>query len=734
MTAQSTPELDPAQRHHDVCEWFACDRYDKLSPRVGFVMQRREAAREAAAHRDLDGGPRIAHRAWRHGPSRLQRLDVTRSTLLLASIPVLLVGAALSIALRTNRLRFGAAIASQVLGTVLVLAAVIPILAGADPIEVTWPWPAPIEQIAFRVDALGAFFLAWSLPMTLLGTLYALDYLRPYFVAGRNGGPHFALLTMTSVSFVLIYSVQNALVFLLGWEIAAVAAWLSVIWDYRSQKIRFAGFNYLVSTHVGLFVLVAAFMLLHSASGSMDFADFGAYLVAHPGQGTLFLLLGVAFALKAAFFPFHTWLPRAHSAAPAHVSALMSGVIHKAGLFAFLRFTLLAGRPEEWMGWSVLLFGAISAVFGVLSTSAQRDLKRLLGYSSTENVGIAAMAFGIGMLGWAWGTPTLTVIGFGAGLLHVLNHALFKCSLFYAAGAIYRSTHTVDLERLGGLARRMPRTAIYFVIGGLAMCGLPPFNGFISEFLLYTGLLSSPAPTGEGDVVLVCAAATLAFVGAVAALSTTRAFGLAFLGVPRDRSIEVRSDAPGTMAFPMLVSTIAVVVIGVYPTAALHMITPVVDLVPGAAGAHVDLAQVLSPVTWACRAFAVLLAVAAVVAWRRRAGSRDSVTWGCGYTATNPRMQYTGSSFAAQFATLFRPALPVVTRERLPAEVFPQHASHLSTHHVDAVERRMFEVLGQGEDFVQDTSARIPEQPRFAFAAGTLVLVIVAAVALGELL
>lgn len=662
---------------------------------------------------------------------------MTSSALLLTSIPVLLVGAALAVGLRTNHARAVAALVTQAISTLLVLASVWPVLAGAPSVEVTWPWPAPIDQIAFRLDALGAFFLAWSLPMTLLGTLYAYGYLRPYFHAGRNGGPHFALLNMTSVAFVLIYAVQNALVFLLGWEIAAVAAWLLVIWDYRNQKIRFAGFNYLVSTHVGLFVLVAAFMLLHSYTGSMDFAAFGAYLSGHPaGQGTLFLLLGISFALKSAFFPFHTWLPRAHSAAPAHVSALMSGVIHKAGLFGFLRFTLLAGRPEPWMGWAVLVFGAASAVFGVLYTATQRDLKRLLGYSSTENVGIAAMAFGVGMLGWAWSNPALATLGFGGGLLHLLNHAFFKCSLFYAAGAVYRATHTIDLERLGGLARRLPRTAVFFVIGGLAMCALPPFNGFVSEFLIYSGLLSGAAPTAEGDVVLVCAAAVLAFVGAVGALATTRAFGLGFLGVPRDPSIHVGEDAPRSMAIPMAVHSVGILVLGVYPDVALLLVEPALRLiaVEPAGAAATDLGRVLTPVVWACRALAVVLGVSMVAAWRRRARGRASVTWGCGYTAGNPRMQYTGSSFSAQLSTLFRPALPVVTREHLPTALFPQHASHLSTNHVDAVERRMFEVLGQGEQFVQDTSERIPEQPRFAFAAGLLALVIVALVALGEVL
>lgn len=659
------------------------------------------------------------------------------STLFLASIPVLLIGAGLAAGLRTNRARGIASLVSQAIATLLVLFSLWPILSGGAAIEVIWPWPAPIDRIAFRLDALGAFFLAWSLPMTALGTLYAVGYLRPSFESGRNGGQHFALLNLTSVSFVLIYSVQNALVFLLGWEIAAVAAWLLVIWDYRSQKIRFAGFNYLVSTHVGLFVLVAAFMLLHSYTGSMDFAAFGAHLSGHPaGQGTLFLLLGVSFALKSAFFPFHTWLPRAHSAAPAHVSALMSGVIHKAGLFAFLRFTLFAGKPEAWMGWSVLVFGAASAVFGVLHTATQRDLKRMLGYSSTENVGIAAMAFGLGMLGWAWGNPALASLGFGAGLLHVLNHALFKCSLFYAAGAIARAAHTIDLERLGGLARRLPRTAVFFLIGGLAMCGLPPFNGFVSEFLIYSGLFSGAAPTPEGDVVLVCAAAVLAFVGAVSALAVTRAFGLAFLGVARDPSVHVTGDATRSMAIPMAVHSLGIAVLGVYPEVALRLVEPVLTLFhfSPAAAAPTQLAGVLGPVVWACRGLALVLALSLAAAWRRRAAARESVTWGCGATTGTPRMQYTGSSFSALLSTLFRPALPVVTREHLPTEPFPQHASHLSTNHVDAVERRMFEMLGQGEEFVQDTSARIPEQPRFAFAAGLLALIVVALVALGEVL
>lgn len=520
-------------------------------------------------------------------------------TNLLTAGGLLIAGALLALLLRRNGHRALAAVASQAAATVLVLAALLPVLRGGVPIAGSHPWSYPIESMVFQVDALGAFFLSWSLPMTLLATIYAVGYLRPYFDAGRNGGPHFALLNVTSLSFVIIYSAQNALVFLLGWEIAAVAAWLMVIWDYRSQKIRFAGFNYLVSTHLGLFVLVAAFMLMHAESGSMNFASFGAFLSTPSRQRAVtFLLLGTSFALKSAFFPFHTWLPRAHSAAPAHVSALMSGVIHKAGLFAFLRFTLLMGRPEEWMGWGVLCFGAVSAFFGVLYTSAQRDLKRLLGYSLTENVGIAAMGFGVGYLGLAWGTPTLVVLGFAGGLLHIFNHALFKCLLFYGAGAVYRAKHSVNLERLGGLVRKMPRTAVLFLVGGLAIAAVPPLNGFVSEFAVYAGLLSGVAPSPLANAALVCAAALLAFVGAVSALSIVRAFGVAFLGQPRDPLLHAPAEAPPSMLGPMYVHAAGIVAVGLVPQLGLKVIGACLSLFDASADASANdlLGRLVRPV------------------------------------------------------------------------------------------------------------------------------------------
>jgi hydrogenase-4 component B len=411
----------------------------------------------------------------------------------------------------------------------------------------------------------------------------------------------------------------------------------------------------------------------------------------------------------------------------------MSGVIHKAGLFGFLRFLLLVGRPEEWMGWTVLVFGAASAFFGVLYTSVQRDMKRLLGYSSTENVGIAAMGFGLGSLGTTWGIPSLTLIGFSGGLLHLLSHAAFKCLLFYAAGSVYRATHSVDLERLGGLLRRLPVVGWLFLLGGLAAAGLPPLSGFASEFVIYSGLLSASAPTPSARVTFVVFAAALAFVGAVSALSFVRAFGIAFLGSPRDATVHVAPAVPKTMLGPMLLLAGCVAILGAVPILGLRAVgAPAALFLSPAEGVdHVALLAPIHALQTGLQALMLLMVVVCVVGWLAGRNARAHVTWGCGYTALNSRMQYTASSFSAEFARLFVPLLPQLRREKLHREIFPRESGHLATHHVDGVEQRMFEVLGQGDQMISRASERIPEEPRFAFAAGLVAIVIIMGLLLG---
>ncbi len=655
---------------------------------------------------------------------------------LLGAVLVLVLGALACLLPLRNGVRAAIGIGSQVLATALVWSTVLPVLFGAPELTGELAWAYPVGLLRMRLDALGAFFLSWSLPMTLLGSVYAAGYLRAAFSSGRNLGVHYALLNMTALSFVLVYTGEHALVFLLGWEIAALAAWLLVIWDYSNQKVRFAGFNYLVSTHIGLIFLVAAFMVLYTHTGSWYLDSFGSWLQTDksPQRVLVFLLLVTSFGLKSAFFPFHSWLPRAHAAAPAHVSALMSGVIHKAGLFALIRFVLLMGKPDEWMGWFLIGFSACSALVGSLYTMSQRDLKRLLGYSSTENVGIAGMGLGVGCLGLSWDMPALVAIGFAGGMLHILNHAFFKCQLFYAAGAVYQSAHTVDMERLGGLARLLPWTAMAFLCGGVAISGLPPLNGFASEFTIYSGLFHTGTQALSAKLALALGGVLLAFVGAVSALSITRAFGIVFLGTAREPSAHVPHEVSRWMLLPMGVHAVGVVVLGVFPAAGLALVAGPTRLLLGPASPALD--AVLAPLAARLNNIglmsAALSAVVALVLWLRFRASpspaRTHSTWGCGYDAPNTRMQYTGSSFSFETSGMFRSILLLIRRKKAPAGYFPTDAYYL-TDCVDAVERRLFNVIGQGDHSASELSRKIREDdPRIAFAAGLAVVVLFAVV------
>jgi hydrogenase-4 component B len=656
-------------------------------------------------------------------------------TALNAAVLVLLLGAAACLLPVRNGTRAAIGVLSQVIATAVIWAAAVPVLLGAAPVVGELAWAYPVGTLRVRLDALGAFFLAWSLPMTLLGSVYAVGYLRPYIDSKRHLGLHYALLNLTSLSFVLVYTGEHALVFLLGWEIAALAAWLLVIWDYTNQKVRFAGFNYLVSTHIGLIFLVAAFMILYTHSASWDLDSFGQWLRAHAGseRNLVFLLLVASFGLKSAFFPFHSWLPRAHAAAPAHVSALMSGVIHKAGLYALVRFVFLLGRPDEWMGWFLIGFSALSALIGALYTVGQRDLKRLLGYSSTENVGIAGIGFGVGCLGLAWGNAALVALGFAGGLLHVLNHAFFKCQLFYAAGAVYQATHTVDMERLGGLSRLMPWTALSFILGGVAISALPPLNGFTSEFVIYSGLFTGE-PIGVWAKVALCAgAAVLAFVGAVSALSITRAFGVVFLGAPRDASVTPPTEVNRWMLLPMSVHAVGVVALGVIPVLGFMLVQGPTRLALASLPAPV--ADVLQPIAETLTRIGVVsgalaLAIGVLIWLRLKATSTPParhVTWGCGYNAPNTRMQYTGSSFSSDFAARFRSLMVMLRRRKAPEGYFPTDG-YLITDCVDAVERRLYSVIGHGDVSATHLSRRLREDdPRVAFGAALIAIVLIAA-------
>jgi hydrogenase-4 component B len=449
----------------------------------------------------------------------------------------------------------------------------------------------------------------------------------------------------------------------------------------------------------------------------------------------VFLLLLTSFGLKSAFFPFHSWLPRAHAAAPANVSALMSGVIHKAGLFALLHFLQIQGKPDAWMGWALIAFSVTSAVIGGLYTVGQRDLKRLLGYSSTENVGIAGIGFGVGTLGLAWDIPGLVALGFAGGMLHVLNHAFFKCQLFYAAGCVYQAKHGVDMERLGGLAKLMPLTALSFLVGGIAISALPPFNGFASEFLIYSGLFTSATVSVWAKLLLAGVAMLLAFVGAVSALSITRAYGVIFMGKARDDTLPTGHEPSAWMLAPLLVHTVGTVLLGLMPLLGLALVAAPTRLFLHTLPNAVSLTAMQQVRDVLGRVSLMSLSVGALIllAWGlrhllRRQAASSGPTWGCGYTASSRRMQYTASSFSRDFSQNYTGVMLMLKRQKAPQGYFPVDA-YVVTDCVDAVERRLYNVIAHGDESASMISKLMHEDdPRLGFALGLAAVVAIAAV------
>ncbi|HAH24622.1 MAG TPA: hypothetical protein DCL77_12870, partial [Prolixibacteraceae bacterium] len=341
--------------------------------------------------------------------------------------------------------------------------------------------------VSIKIDALSAWFIMVVNFTMVTGALYGLNYMKVYKDQKTNLAMHWLAYISLQISLVLICSVQNAMVFLLCWEMMAVSAFILVIFEHYKADTLKAGINYLIQSHVSILFLMLGFIYVAVKTHSYDFsaiADFSHRQ--SPMAGTvLFLCFSIGFAIKAGFVPFHTWLPHAHPVAPSHVSGVMSGVVIKIGIYGILRMVLLINADYSTIGYIILFVSIFSGLYGVALAIIQHNLKKLLAYHSIENIGIIGIGIGIGCIGLGSANELMATLGFMGALLHTLNHSLFKSLLFYSAGNVYQSAHTVSIERLGGIIKQMPHTALLFLIAALAICGLPPLNGFISEFLIY---------------------------------------------------------------------------------------------------------------------------------------------------------------------------------------------------------------------------------------------------------
>jgi hydrogenase-4 component B len=550
----------------------------------------------------------------------------------------------------------------------------------SEPVDI--PWHIPGGGIVLASDALSAFFLVPVFTLGGVAALYGRDYLFAYRHEKSLGVPWLGY-NLLLASMVVVVTARHALLFLVAWEIMSLASYVLIVFEYEKAEVQRAGWVYLIAAHVGMAFLIAMFLLLEAETGTFALGPGAATLGTTP-RSLVLLLAFAGFGVKAGLIPLHVWLPEAHAAAPSHVSALMSGVVIKMGIYGLVRTTLLTGTPPSWWGQLLVAVGLMGALYGISMASSQRDIKRVLAYSSIENVGLVALGLGLGFWGMASGRPTVGAFGLWGALLHVWNHTAMKGLLFLGAGTIVHATGTKDIERLGGLMRRMPIAAAMLVLGSLAIAGLPPLNGFVSEWLLYRSLLEGAARSAPGaSVACMLALGGLSAVGALAALCFLRVCSVALLGEPRSTEAADAHEAAPTMLAAMGALAVGCLLLPAVPTLLARAVAPVAtQIAPEYALLSGLVVGSLAPVGYATWAISGSLLVAALVALRaRNRGAAISVpTWGCGYSAPTARMQYTGYSFAQLLVDLLpRPLRPRVDVVR-PSGLFPTRGAFAATN------------------------------------------------------
>lgn len=547
-------------------------------------------------------------------------------------------------------------------GGLLGLGGIATFWAGGDSRPISLPWPIPGAEFSVGVDGLSAIFLLPVFLISLLGNWFGLDYWRQTEHRDNGRKLRFFYGTLTAGMALLVIA-RNSILFLFGWEIMALSAFFLVTTEDQDPKAREAGWIYLVAAHVGTLCLFGLFAFLRTGTGSFTLTRLQSESVS-PGMSTAIFILALAgFGIKAGIMPLHVWLPSSHAIAPSHVSAILSGVILKMGIYGLVRVTSLVPNVPLWWGTVLLGLGVVSGVLGVAYAVGQHDLKRLLAYHSIENIGIIVMGLGLGLIGRSLGRIEWVILGLSGALLHVWNHALFKSLLFFSAGSVIHAVHTREIDQLGGLAKAMPWTAICFLVGAVAICGLPPLNGFVSEFFIYLGLFGTLRnETGGSFIWAAFAAPALALIGALAVACFVKVFGAVFLGAARTDHAKRAHESPTSMVTPMGVLVICCFAIGLAPALTVPILGKGLSAwMPELRDSGPRLAA-LAPVNWITVMGLLLIAALAVggILLRLRLRNRPvstATTWGCGYIAPTPRMQYTSSSFAQMLVGLFGWAL-----------------------------------------------------------------------------
>lgn len=550
---------------------------------------------------------------------------------------------------------------------------------GKAPSSLELPWVTPFH-FSLAVDRLSAFFLLLICSVAVPVTMFAAPYFDLHYSEQRRNWT-WAFFSLFLLSMIVVVTASSVFAFLAGWELMTFVSAGLILIEGDSKERRHNVFIYLLMMHAGAAAVAACFFLFLPFSHNLDFGAIRAASTNLPAgiRVWIIFLAFVGFGTKAGIIPLHLWLPRAHPIAPSPISALMSGIMLKTAVYGFVRLTFdfLGGGPT-WFGYVVLFAGGVSGLLGVLYAIAEHDLKRLLAYHSVENIGIIYLGLGTSLVFLGHHEPLWAALALTAALLHTFNHALFKSLLFLGAGAISSATHTVDLEDLGGLQRRMPITGTTFLIGCCSIVGLPLFNGFISEWLTFRSFLAgSVLANTKAQIVLPLMVGVLALIGGLAAACFVKAFGVAFLGRPRSAMAEDAVEVPLSMRGGMILLAAACLLIGVLPGPLLRPLVALGQvLIPGA-GVPEETMSIARIIPWTA---AIVLGACALCALLKRR-KRMTRTWACGLPGLSTRMQYTSTVFSKPirfvFARVYRPDRKV---EQFPADqpYFPVSISYRS--------------------------------------------------------
>ena len=567
-------------------------------------------------------------------------------------------------------------------GAALAAAAFLAI--GAPPVETVLPLGLPDLPFHLRIDALSAFFLV------LLGAAGAAISLfsAGYFRSSEGTAPGLICFQyhvfLAAMAMVLV--ADDAYAFMVAWEAMALASYFLVTTEHRIPEIRRAGFLYLLIAHVGAIGILLCFGVLQGGSGDYTFAAMRAAALSPAWASVGFFLALFGFGAKAGLLPLHVWLPEAHPAAPSPVSALMSGVMLKTAIYGLLRVAFdLVHLQIWWWGVIALALGLVTALFGVIFAAAQTDMKRLLAYSSIENIGILVAGVGLAILFRAYDKALLAAIALTAVLYHALNHAFFKSLLFLATGAVLHATHERSLGKLGGLIHRMPWVAWLALVGTLAIAGLPPLNGFVSEWLLLQAFLFTPTlPQSFVNMLVPIAAAALVLAAALAAYVMVKFYGVIFLGRPREANLAYAKDAGTHERLALSLLAAGCVLLGLFPGVVIHALDPVNALLVGApvgeaAGHWLMLAPFgedrssYSPLIVLVVVVAVVLVTMQVVHRYYHGRVRRADPWDCGFPLQTPRMQDTAEGFGQPVRQVFEPFFRIERELPTPFDAKPRY-------------------------------------------------------------